>query len=68
MYPCNENITLAQVAKTLSELSGKEYTTLHLTPEQFAEYGENNKMDHELWLNYNAFVNGWVAVDQRSKA
>jgi len=58
MYACSEKITPAGIAKALSELSGKEYTTLHLTQDQFAELANGQKLDRELWLNYNAFVHG----------
>lgn len=56
MYASGDNITVAGIAKVLSEVSGKPFDTEHHTREEFLAL--KDKMDHELWLNYFAFLNG----------
>jgi hypothetical protein len=56
MYAVGENITVKDMARTLSELSGTPWDTEHHSKEEFMAL--KSKMDHELWLNYLAFVNG----------
>lgn len=58
MYACGDVITPRKIAQTLSELSGKKYVPAPITREEFMQMSE--RMDYELWLNYLAFVNGYV--------
>lgn len=60
LYACSDIITPAKVAQTLSQLSGKQYTTGHVSRDEFMQL--KDKMDYELWLNYLAFVNGYVCT------
>lgn len=46
MVAAGENLTLAGIAKQLSELSGKKYETKHTTKEQFMDV--KDKMDGEV--------------------
>lgn len=55
MQACGDNITVASIAKTLTELTGRPWDTLHATREDFMQ--QQASMGMELWLNYLAFVN-----------
>lgn len=62
MYACGDNITLAGIAKVLSEESGKQFDTEHHTAEDFLALDGTGKIDQELFLNYKAFLNGCVGA------
>lgn len=55
MYCVGENLTPKTIAESLSRVSGVQWDTEHWTREAFMKL--QNEMDHELWLNYLAFVN-----------
>lgn len=55
MQACSDLLSPKKIVDTLSRLSGKQWDTEHWSRDAFMEQGK--KMDHELWLNYLAFVN-----------
>jgi hypothetical protein len=58
VHAVTDVISIADMAQTLSELSGKKVTTLHLTKEAFNNAGFKEKIGEELWDNWNLFYQG----------
>ncbi len=56
MEACSEKISIADMAKVLSQVSGKSVDTLHMTDDYFYNAAElKEKITPELWLQYKMF-------------
>ena len=55
MEACGEIIRCDDLAKVLSEVSGKKVESLHMTEDEFYSEGLKKKITEELWINYRMF-------------
>ncbi|KAL1412596.1 hypothetical protein Q8F55_000343 [Vanrija albida] len=68
MYAAGDNITAGEMARALSDVVGKPVQARDLSREEFYALDKDGKIDHELWLNYLAIVEGrWKRDVQASR-
>jgi hypothetical protein len=60
VYACSDVLSIADMAKTLSALSGKDVQPLHLPLEVFNSDGLKAKLGDELWDQWDLFVKQYV--------
>lgn len=63
MHACSDVLSIADMAKTLSALSGKDVQPLHLPLEAFNSDGLKAKLGEELWDQWDLFVKQYVDVE-----
>lgn len=69
MYACTEVLSVGEMAKILSRLSGKDVKTLGLTKEAFQSEGFKKQLGQELWDNWRLFAENAIKRDvEQSKA
>jgi hypothetical protein len=60
VHACSDVLSIADMAKTLSALSGKDVQPLHLPLEVFNSDGLKAKLGEELWDQWDLFVKQYV--------
>ncbi|WRT67345.1 uncharacterized protein IL334_004315 [Kwoniella shivajii] len=66
MYAVTGDPTIAEMAATLSEISGKKVEPLHMTKKAFNSEETKKQLGEEMWDNWNLFVENRITRDPKA--